>query len=296
MRRSFKTSFFCILATSYLLLATLVPQAHAISAQGSVNTQATVGQFTLSISGYIAPFATVVLSTDTVVLGSTITDTNGNFSFSGILIKAGFSHFCLDAVDVKKLGASEACLSFPPATGNMSMNNIFLPPTLGLPKTQIPVGTTAIAWGYSMPGAAVTLHISDGRTLTTIADASGFYQFNPQFNTTGDFQLFADATLKGKSSLEPNKKLTLTILSLQEQVANQIQKGGRNLSNLLKILGPLLLAIPILILIIILLKKLWPSLFPFIPTIPAGALPAFFDLFKKHEKKLHHWWMKGVGF
>lgn len=284
----------CIFIYSFVFIFPL--SAGAISGNASVNTQARIGKFTINISGFIAPFATVVLSSDTISMATVVADNAGNFSFSGILIKAGFSHFCLDATDAKKFGTSEGCLSFPPASGNLTFTNIFLPPTLGLVNAQIPLGSSAFARGYSMPGAQVTLHSGDGRVFTTIADSTGYFEFHPVYNSAGEFQLFADATLGKVASLEPQKKVTLTVQSLPQQVANQVEQVGKNLSNLLKILGPLLLAIPILILIIILLKKLWPSLFPFIPRIPAGTLPTFFDLFKKRERKLHHWWMKGVGF
>jgi len=300
MMQKYCKLFMMVLFFIFMLHFAPVPSAHAqigpIQGKGSVSAHAMIGEYYLDISGYIAPFASVILSTDGIVMRSTVADAQGNFFISQVLIKQGFSHFCLEAIDVKRLGESEVCFSFPAANGNLKFPNLFLPPTLGLYKTQINVASTAIAWGYSMPGALVTLHLSDGRVLTTTARSDGFYQFNVPFLIAGTFTLTADAQYQKKNSLKSINQKALTVLSVPQQIANQLIHVQKNLFNLLQLLGPLLLAIPILILIIILLKKLWPDLFPFIPEIPGSALPAFFDVFKKRQEKLHHFWMKGVGF
>ena len=266
-----------------------LPVYHTVTVGGQI------GQYTINISGFIAPYASVVMTIDDTIVRSTVADANGNFFLSQILVKGDFSHYCLTAVDVKRLGQSKACFTVPSFTGTYDKQNIFLPPTLGLYKKQINAGQTAQAWGYSMPGATVTLHLSDGRTLTTTADASGYYEFKPRFDNPGDYELFADASYHKQKSENPVDKVKLTALSVAQQVGRTTENVGKNIWQLLSgPIGFLLLAIPIIILIIILLRKLLKG--RKLPTPTGGRLPKtqktpFDFLFRKH--KLHHAYFVG---
>jgi hypothetical protein len=110
-----------------------------------ITVSASVGEFYLSVSGYIAPFASLVLTSDGVFYRSTVADKFGNFSLTDIEIKAGFSKFCILAKDFHNLGESYTCFSFPPATGDIIMKDIFLPPTLALERSEITSGSNAKA-------------------------------------------------------------------------------------------------------------------------------------------------------
>lgn len=272
--------------------AVLVPSGHF-----PVKVSAAIGQYYISLSGFIAPYASVVLTTDGVVMRSTAADATGHFSMSQILVKQGFSHFCLDAVDVKRLGQSEACFNIPPVTrGTYDKSNIFLPPTIGLFRTEINAGDNAIIWGYSMPGALVSVHASDGSIYSATADKEGFYQVNTKIAKAGTYELYATATYQKQNSEKPTNKVKLIALTFGEQVNKSI---GNSLKNLLTFLfnlplGPLWLAIPIIILIFILYRKL--KGLPIIPTTEAGNMKKFFYERYFHPRKLHHSWMKGIGF
>jgi hypothetical protein len=245
--------------------------------------QASVGQFYLNLSGFISPFASVVLSSDGLFIIGTTADAQGNFVISNVLIKKGFSQFCLDAIDFKRVGESYTCFSIPPATASVTMKDIFLPPTLGLSRKTVTEGGSATAFGYTMPGAKVTLHIN-GELLTTTADASGYYQFLLKSLKAGTYSLYATANYQQKDSLSPTKKLQLVALSKQKEVSQQVVNTLTNWwDQLLKFLrnwlwNPLWLIIPILILIIILIRKLWGR--------------QFANPFKRKSHLLHHsWWM-----
>src|ERR1035437_8839841 len=162
--------------------------------------QASVGQFYLDLFGYISPFASVVLTSDGVFIIGTTADAQGNFSITQVLIKKGFSSFCLDAIDIKRIGESYTCFSIPPATASVTMRDIFLPPTLGLSRTTVTEGGSATAFGYTMPGAKVTLHIN-GELLTVYADVGGYYEFALKNIKVGSYSLYATANYQQKDSL-----------------------------------------------------------------------------------------------
>lgn len=260
----------------------------------------TVGEFYLNITGFASPFSSISLYIDNVFIRATVADENGNFSISQVLIKNGLSKFCLKTIDAKQLGSSESCISFPPSSGSLEKKDIFLPPTLALLKNQIPEGSSTIAYGYTMPGAKVTLHLSNGNKLTTKADSSGYFEFILKNLKAGKYTLYATAKYKNIDSLAPSKKLDLTVLSKTGQA---IVKVGNFWDWLWKLLtswglGPLWLAIPIIILIIILILKLLPrriSLWPvrFTGIFYNPTFVYFFDLLRRRKKPLHHKWMVG---
>lgn len=253
--------------------------------------KATVGEFYLEVSGWISPFASVVMTSNGVFLRATVADESGNFYFTSILIKKGFSSFCLTAIDYKRLGESTTCFSFPPAQGSIVMKDIFLPPTLGLSRSEVTVGSSVKAFGYTMPFALVTLDIN-GVKLTTTADKNGYYEFDLTNIKAGTYKLFANAQYKGKTSLSPTKHVQLKALSLWEQFLVFIRDLWKKIVRLFTSvgLGPLWLGLPILILIIILILKLWPERFTF---IYESKIAQFFTKLFRKEKRLHHWWFIG---
>ena len=261
--------------------------------QGALRTNvaASVGDFYLNLSGYISPFASIVLTSDGIFLRATIADQYGNFSISQVLIRRGFSHFCLDAIDFRRIGESLTCLNIPPAQDSVTMKDLFLPPTLGLSRTQIAAGGEAVAFGYTMPGAIVTLDIN-GKKLVTTADSSGYYEFHLKNLKAGTYSLFASANYQSKDSLQPSKKLQLKALGWWEQFLAFLKELWRKFLFFLTslALGPLWLVVPIIILIIILLLKIWPEKFTFI--YRNRLIEFFFEMFGR-RKKLHHAWFMG---
>jgi len=248
-----------------------------------ITVQAAVGEFYFNfLNGQIAPNASIVLTIDGVFARATVADQNGYFSITNVLIKRGASRICLDAVDFRRIGESITCFNIPPAQASVTMKNVFLPPTLGLSRNQIAEGASVKAYGYSMPGALVTLYLSNGKVLTTYADKTGYYEFTVAGLKAGSYSLYARAEFKHKQSLEPTTKLKLRSLSWWEQFIAFIKDLWNKLLKFIRdlALGPLWLIIPILILIIILLVKLLPGRFGFLD-----------NPFSK-KKPLHHkWWM-----
>ena len=260
----------------------------------TTTVSATVGSYYLSLSGYVAPYASVVLVSNDSALKSTVADANGFFSISNVIVNKGFSQFCLDAVDIKRLGESYTCLQIPAIMDNYSKNNIFLPPTLGVQRTEVNVGDSAVAWGYSMPGATVTVHSSDGRVFTATADNTGYYEVHMKMQQAGQFELFADATYHHVTSLKPDRTTSLIALSVAQQVAKVTENTTKKVWNFLtgSPWAIILLLLILLILLILVLRKLFPRLFPLIEE-EGGE---FIQHIPFIPHRLHHFWMRGVDF
>lgn len=280
-----------------LFIIALFPlvSSRSIAAVGSpktsgVNVSVSIGEFYLNLSGYASPFSSIILTSEGIFYRAAVADEHGNFSISQILIQKGFSSFCLLHVDFKRLGDSTACFQFSPATADITMNNIFLPPTIGVQRGSIIEGSDAVVFGYTMPLARVTVHLSDGRTFVITADSTGFYQVIIAKLKAGSYELYATAVYNSVASEVPTDRVIIKSLSKSEQAVTTLTGLTDKLKKFLEDLplGPLWLAIPILILIIILLKKLWPRLF----SSPIEKFLFFFKR-KKKEKPLHHLWFVG---
>ncbi len=295
-----KLRLFSLFLFLFIFTVTFHDKVEAASATQSAqtNVQVTVAGYSLSVSGYIAPFASVVLTINNTVITSTTADAQGNFSFSNVTVPKATSTICFDAVDYKKLGQSEACVSVTPINGVITKTGIFLPPTLGVQRTDVQIGDDALAFGYGMPGARITVHLNGNTGCSVIADIGGYYACNIKIQKAGNNELFADSVLAGKPSEQQLKKILIQGISGFKPTAGPTPSGLGQLPgfNLFEI--PwwvwLLLVLIVIILIIILLRKYRPTALPGIPVPSIKINHAFDFLFKK--RKLHHHWMKGVGY
>lgn len=212
-------------------------------ASSSTTVKAMVGKYYLFVSGFASPFASIVMSSNSVFMASTVADKNGNFSIKNVLINEGLSNFCLESIDFKRIGDSFTCVKIPPAFGNVEKKNLFLPPTLGLTGKTIRLGSSVFASGYSMPGADLRIKIGSGFFLDTKTNVDGFYRSEVKDLPVGTYFLIASSVYHEQKSLEPLKSKELSSLSLPVVIKK----------NLLLILIIVLIVITTIILIIILL-------------------------------------------
>ena len=225
-----------------LFLSILFPRD--IFAQ-STSVSASVGKYYVSISGYVSPFASVVMSAESIFMASTVADPQGYFTLKNVFVNEGFTDFCLEAIDVKRVGDSYTCLKIEPVFKDLSKSNIFLPPTMGLSGKKINPGSSIFASGYSMPNAKVIINISKDIKLESQADENGFYKYEIKDIPAGKYSLFATAYHENKDSEKPTRTKDLEALSI----------GGLLQQNLLLILIIVLLVIVGIILLLILLSK-----------------------------------------
>ena len=290
---------FLILSASVALAQIMPPFGGGLGSK----VTGTVGEHYLTLTGYTSPFASVSLYIDNIFIRGTVANEKGDFSISQVLIKLGLTKFCLKTADAKHLGESESCITIPAASGSLEKNDIFLPPTLALSKNKIAEGTSAIAYGYTKPGADVTLVLNNGQKLMAKADATGYFQFTLNNLKAGKYTLYATAKYNNIEALNPSKSLSLNVLSKTGQTVAKIGDFWNWLWNLFTSwgLGILWLAIPIIILIIILLLKLLPNKFwsfikwPFkLPGLFYNPqLAHLFDLLRRKKRTLHHKWFVG---
>ena len=264
--------FYCFIVVIVSLLLFTLSRTNA----QSTKLQASVGKYYFSLSGFVSPFASIVLKSNSIFMASTVADPKGNFSIKNVLINEGFSDFCLEAIDVKKIGDSLTCFKIAAAIGDTEKKDIFLPPTMGLSGKKINPGSSIFASGYSMPNAKVILNISKDIIIEVIADASGFYKYEIKDLPVGKYSLFATARYEKKDSEKPSRKKDFESFSAGELISK----------NLPFVLLIVLIGLIILILLIILLSKKMRNKI-------RGLLGKKAFSKKKEISQLHHDWFLG---
>ena len=299
MRRYFAVLLF--------LLACFITLAEGVWAQTStptplptqssdVNVKVTINGFLLTLSGYLAPYASITLVSNGNVFASTVADPNGNFTFSSVRVAKGFTSFCLDGIDYKRLGESEACFTIPPVTGAYSKSGIFLPPTLGVFRANVNVGDKALVFGYGMPGAHIKVHLDNSVACEKNADSGGYYECNILISKEGDHKVYADATLNNKPSEPQLKRVLIKGIALVKQVTPVVPRVPAISFGLPEFLIALFLLLLLIVALIVILRRFKPKWIPAVP-VPNPVVVykhIFHALFR--DRRLHHYWMKGVGF
>ena len=251
--KSSKIFIVVLFAICYLLFA--ISARAQLEVDRDVKVEAGVGDNFLTVSGFISPFASVVMDTKGVFLASTVADREGNFVFKDIRIKDTLKNFCLKAVDIKRVGESTTCIQAKPVLGRLEKNGIFLPPTIGLSRRKVTEGESVSVFGYTMPQATSNVNIEGRGYITVTADSKGYYETKLENLKRGKYVLYATAELEDKKSLVPVSRVKVEAIS-----------GGAK----------------IIILIIEFLKWLWRIItqFFFIWIILAILIPIFILLYK----------------
>jgi len=255
--KKFFLCFFCFNFLIGFLLVVEKANSQVVSDSGSYETKisARVGEFNLNLSGIASPFASIILKENDVVLKTNVADREGKFNFKNIPIKKSFSNFCLEALDFKRSGESKACIAINPAIEDVNMDNIFLPPTIGISKKQIIGDESATVSGFSIPGSKITINFNsndeDGKKIKDIevvADKDGKYSYVIKSLKTGKYFLVAGAYYDKRESLPSVKSVALEAVGSQ---GNAFSKDPAAL---------IFLSFSFLIVIVVLILKLNPKL------------------------------------
>lgn len=233
---------------------------------GQVNVSAQVGDFIVNISGIASPKAKITLSDlSNQIMASSSADLAGAFAFLDVPVKKGLAGFCFETIDQKNLGKSIGCLGFAPIDKSQNFDNIFLPPTVGLENALIEPNTDATIHGYSMPGAAITVKVDNGKVFNLATDSTGFYEQIWGKVPKGTYKISTEGLYKLQNSLPPRYQATLLVQELAAAgVPEEVKKPPSDLLRLLFLLLLILIGLGLLVGVVIYVKKRWPNLF-FIP-------------------------------
>lgn len=226
MKYSFKNNSFIYLIIFLCIYLTAVPVfGKTTSPSGATRIKAQVNGRLLTISGFIAPYASVGLSSGGRTLRTTVADATGKFRIENVLVWKDFKDFCLDSVDWKRLGESYSCFTVPQTLQNIVFSDILLPPTIGISSKEITQGHDVMIFGFTMPNAVVTIHLNEFETLTVTADSEGYYSYVLKDVKVGTYQLIAGAVYQGKTSVPSLKPVILKAIALTARAIKTVERN-----------------------------------------------------------------------
>lgn len=203
--------FFLVFALVFYLILNPTTYAQLEASGGGVKVSVSVQNRYAQISGILTPYASIVLkSSNGIFIASTTADQDGRFKFKNVLLNGGVTDFCFSGIDQKRFGESNTCVS---GIDEVLNKEVFLPPTLGLTRNIIYEGADALAIGYTMPRAKMTLSFDSGQSYTVVANDSGYYEVKIEKLRAGSYSLFAAAEYNSQESLRQSKGIQLKALS-----------------------------------------------------------------------------------
>lgn len=163
--------FVPILVALTFLLSTLLVRSE------SLTVSLVVGVTEVTFSGYTSPLAQIVIKEDGGVIGTTTSDSSGNWSKTVSIALPGLHTYELYGTDSSS--RTTATISYNlSVVGNTTttIDNIVLPPTAELS------GTNLI--GSSYPGSTITITFSSGETPSLVVPASGNWSYDLTTHTS----------------------------------------------------------------------------------------------------------------
>ncbi len=149
------------------------------NAQTILDVSLQVGDTTITLSGKTSPSATVTISEDNAIVGTTTADSLGNYTKTLDSQTAGLHEFAIYSTDNNSTATSVTTVSLSAtAFENTSVSNIILPPTIYITATQVDQGDPITLSGYGVPNSTVQVYISTiTGFLTTSSDSNGFWTY-----------------------------------------------------------------------------------------------------------------------
>lgn len=177
-----------------LFLITLVLARSAIHAE-SLSISLVVGTTEVILSGYTSPLSQVVVKEDGSVIGTTTSDSLGNWSKTISVAIPSLHTYELYVTDASSRISKTISYNLNVA-GNTTttISNIVLPPTLSQSTTTIT--------GSGYPTATITLTSSSGDSYTTIIPGTGNWQIDLSSVLGGPYTLTATQSVGSYISLE----------------------------------------------------------------------------------------------
>lgn len=174
--------FVPILVTFALLLFTTLVLAESLS------VSMTVGSTNITFSGYTSPNSQVVIKEDGSVVGTTTSDSSGNWTKTISVAIPTLHSYDLYATDTLSLSTATVTYSLN-VIGNTTttIDNIVLPPTI--------TSSAYAVSGSAYPSSTVTLTSSSGDTYSLTVAASGLWTYDLSSLTGGPYTITAVNTV-----------------------------------------------------------------------------------------------------
>ncbi len=195
-------SSYCLFI-GYCLLVIYLNAPGIIKAE-SLSVSLQVGTTQVTFSGYTSPSAFVVIKEGIDVIGTSTSDSNGDWSTTINVTTPNIHTYTLYSTDSQSRQSSSVEYTLN-VIGNTttSITNVVIPPTTSLSGT--------IISGATHPSATITLTVSNGDTATITPDSAGLWNYDLATLIPGTYTISATATIPPSFLSLASTLLTLNI-------------------------------------------------------------------------------------
>jgi hypothetical protein len=209
------TLLLTLLGLVLILVGVLGLSVHAQQGEGSFTVTVGVRGTVVEFSGKTMPNSLVTFTEQNTIIGTTVSNNLGQFSYSYPYAVNGPHQYGVQAEDSSQR-LTEKVIYYVSIDDNETLEiaNIFLPPTIELLSQNLMPGETATVIGQAQPGATITLAVDPTdivRQTTTNLDGNWSVTFPVSFQS-GGYNVFAIAsTLQGMMSEPSDNQLLIVI-------------------------------------------------------------------------------------
>lgn len=161
-----------------------------VLAQTPLTISFRVGETVLTLEGKTSPNSQVTFIENSAVVGTTASDSSGDFSKDIISEQAGLRAISYYATDVNNDTTQTVTLSVSvPEKSSVTVSSIIIPPTINLSATTVSQDETLTISGTGVPNSAVTLFFFDSTTSRNVTSSE-----NGSWTLTLNGSIFAGGT------------------------------------------------------------------------------------------------------
>ena len=187
----------------------VVGPVHLTGAGRSRAPLTTTTDVTMTGLAYPGPSTVVIFTYNGAFQTSITTDADGVFSFNTTSLPAGSGAFSFSAKDPNNVLSVPVSFSATvPDSTPVTLNPVYLPPTIALNATVVTVGQSLQASGYAYKNGTVSLELDGPTSRVYLAqvDAQGFWttSIDTSLLSAGTYNVFATSTSSGGSIVSPN--------------------------------------------------------------------------------------------
>jgi len=186
-------------------------------AQTELTVTIRVGVTNLNLSGRASPLAQITVLENNAVIGTTIADSNGNFSKTLQGMEAGIHNIGIYNTDINGETTSTVIYSLSLSLGTeTTLSNIIMPSTVTLLGDGIAKGDTLKISGLGVPLSTITIFVNNTnntltKTTTSTIDGSWEYNFNTSELEVGDRSLYIKISTTDGYQSESSKTMSFKI-------------------------------------------------------------------------------------
>jgi hypothetical protein len=166
-----------LILAGLVIAASLLPAVAAADPNGSSSSFVSigVGDTVMRISGQTSPGAFVTIADFGQIIGMAVADVDGNFTADFPAQREDIHKPSVSARDTNALNTETVLIPTSLYAHSTTEVSFFLPPTIAITQSTIPLGNTVPLHGQTIPSGVIQLSVDNNASYSVTADTQGVW-------------------------------------------------------------------------------------------------------------------------